>query len=228
MLGFVAAQTTTLGLATGVLILPAHNPVTLAKRLSTLDALSKGRVRLGIGVGWMREELEACGTDFETRGRRTDESIEILRTLWADSGDKGAAFSGDFFHFVNAHSFPKPYRSEGIPIHIGGHSKASVKRAARIGDGWQPLGLKGEEFDDAYALLQSEARAAGRNLDGFEVTISTGVTITTLESVEKAAEQGVTRLSVSPSTGDLEKAKDELSELADRVGLVPPNSKVKV
>jgi alkanesulfonate monooxygenase SsuD/methylene tetrahydromethanopterin reductase-like flavin-dependent oxidoreductase (luciferase family) len=78
LLAFIAACTTTLGLSTGVLILPAHHPVLLAKRLATIDVLSGGRVRLGIGVGWMREELEACGTQFESRGRRTDESIDVL------------------------------------------------------------------------------------------------------------------------------------------------------
>jgi probable F420-dependent oxidoreductase len=97
LLAFVAGVTTTLGISTGVLILPAHHPVVLAKRLATLDVLSKGRLRLCIGMGWMREELEACGTDFASRGRRADESIDVLRTLWADSGPAGASFSGEFF-----------------------------------------------------------------------------------------------------------------------------------
>ena len=87
---FIAAATNRLQLATGVLVLPAHHPVIMAKRLATVDALSKGRVRLCIGVGWMREELEACGIDFASRGRRTDECIDVMRALWADTEPEGA------------------------------------------------------------------------------------------------------------------------------------------
>src|SRR4051794_20360719 len=89
LLAYLAAVTSTLQLATGVLILPEHHPVVLAKRLATLDRLSGGRVRLCIGVGWMKEELEACGIDFSTRGRRTDESIDVLRALWGEETEEG-------------------------------------------------------------------------------------------------------------------------------------------
>ncbi len=221
MLAFLAGCTTTLGLATGVLILPAHNPVTLAKRVATLDALSGGRVRLGVGLGWMREELEACGADFDSRGRRTDESIDVLRTLWADSGADGASFSGEFFRFSRANSYPKPVQAGGIPIHVGGHSKASIKRAAVLGDGWQPLGIGEAEFDKALALLHEEAERAGRDPETIEVTLSTGVTITTAESADKALASGVTRLVAASVTGDLHKAEDEVSALAERVSLKP-------
>ena len=221
MLAFLAGCTTKLGLATGVLILPAHNPVTLAKRVATLDALSKGRVRLGVGIGWMREELEACGAQFDSRGRRTDESIDILRTLWADSGEGGASFSGEFFSFSNANSFPKPVQRGGVPIHVGGHSKASIRRAALRGDGWQPLGISEEDFGEALALLRAEAQKAGRDPDLIEVTLSTGVTITTEDSVDKASAAGVTRLVAASVAGELSRAKDEISALAERVGLEP-------
>src|SRR5689334_24687090 len=83
LLSFVAGATSTLGLATGVLVLPNHHPVVLAKRVATLDALVKGRFRLCVGMGWMREEVEACGTDFDTRGRRADEQIAVMRALWS-------------------------------------------------------------------------------------------------------------------------------------------------
>jgi probable F420-dependent oxidoreductase len=142
VLAFLAAATTRLQLATGVLVLPAHHPVTMAKRLATVDALSRGRLRLCIGVGWMREELEACGIDFASRGRRTDECIDVMRALWADTEPEGASFEGEFFRFSHAHTHPKPHRPGGIPIHIGGHSAPSIRRAARRGDGWHPLGLR--------------------------------------------------------------------------------------
>ncbi|MUL65019.1 LLM class F420-dependent oxidoreductase, partial [Mycobacterium sp. CBMA 234] len=118
LLAFLAGQTSTLGLATGVLVLPNHHPVVLAKRLATLNVLSGGRIRLGVGMGWLREEIEACGAPFDARGRRADEQIDILRLLWSDQPD-GANHSGEFFEFANAACYPKPISP--IPVHIGGH-----------------------------------------------------------------------------------------------------------
>ena len=112
LLAYLAGVTSTLGLATGVVVLPAHHPVIMAKRLATVDRLSKGRVRLCIGVGWMREELEACGIDFASRGRRTDECIDVMRALWADTGRRGRRSQGEFFSFSHAHTHPKPCRPE--------------------------------------------------------------------------------------------------------------------
>jgi probable F420-dependent oxidoreductase len=219
LLAFLAGCTTTLGLSTGVLILPAHHPVILAKRLATIDALSGGRVRLGIGVGWMREELEACGAEFSSRGRRTDESIDVLRLLWADSGSEGASFSGEFFNFSNAHCFPKPVRRGGIPIHIGGHSPASVRRAALRGDGWHPLGVAGDELTEALSLLHEEASKAGRDPSSIEITLSTAVPVLSTETIEQAEAAGPARLVVAFLTGDLSEAKDQLSSTAELFGL---------
>src|SRR5271165_6000815 len=102
LMAFLAAVTGRIGLATGVLVLPNHHPVVLAKRIATVDALSAGRVRLCVGVGWMDEELRATGADPRTRGRRTDESILAMRALWSESGPSGAEFSGEFFSFNHA------------------------------------------------------------------------------------------------------------------------------
>ena len=226
LLAFLAGCTTDLGLSTGVLILPAHHPVILAKRLATIDALSGGRVRLGIGVGWMREELEACGSDFATRGRRADESIDVLRLLWSDSGDEGATFDGEFFRFANAHSFPKPARVGGIPIHVGGHSSGSVRRAARRGDGWYPLGIADEELSDARALLRKEAADVGRDPDSIEMTISTAVPAVSAQTVERARAAGASRLVVAFLDGDLTEAKDQLSSMAELFGLEPGGPRV--
>ncbi len=116
LLGFLAGVTSTLGLATGVLVLPAHHPVIMAKRLATVDRLSKGRVRLCIGVGWMREELEACGVDFASRGRRTDECIDVMRALWADTEPEGASFDGEFFSFC-----PRAHPPQTFPVRERAH-----------------------------------------------------------------------------------------------------------
>jgi probable F420-dependent oxidoreductase len=221
LLAYLAGVTSTLGLATGVLVLPAHHPVVMAKRLATVDQLSKGRVRLCIGVGWMREELEACGADFDSRGRRTDESIDVMRTLWVDTEPDGAAFDGEFFRFSHAHTHPKPFRVGGVPIHIGGHSPASIRRAARRGDGWQPLGLWGDELETALARLHHETEAAGRDRAALELTISALSTQATPETLDKLVAVGVDRLVVTCAQADLQAAEDEMSEVAARVGLPP-------
>ena len=218
-LAFLAGITTTLGLATGVLVLPAHHPVVLAKRLATLDRLSGGRVRLCIGVGWMREELEACGTDFASRGRRTDESIDVMRALWADEGEVGASFQGEFFSFDHAHSHPKPVRPAGVPVHVGGHSEASRRRAARRGDGWQPLGLTGDELGRALQRLRREADALGRDPASIEITVSALSASATPETVDGIVALGVDRLVVTCGAPDLHQAHDEMAGVAERLGL---------
>jgi probable F420-dependent oxidoreductase len=222
VLAFLAAATSRLQLATGVLVLPAHHPVIMAKRLATVDALSKGRLRLCIGVGWMREELEACGTDFSSRGRRTDECIDVMRALWADTEPDGASFDGEFFSFSHAHTHPKPPRPGGVPIHVGGHSPASIRRAARRGDGWHPLGLRGEELRGALGVLEAEAAAAGRARSDIELTLTGVSTTTTAETLTELDDMGVDRLVVTCLQPDLEAAKDEMAQVAETVGLPGP------
>ncbi|HAM02459.1 MAG TPA: LLM class F420-dependent oxidoreductase [Acidimicrobiaceae bacterium] len=219
LLSFVAGSTTTLGLCTGVLVLPAHHPVTLAKRLATLDVLSGGRLRLCVGLGWMREELEACGTDFATRGRRADEMIDAMRALWEATGPEGAHFAGEFFAFADAHSYPKPVHRGGIPIHIGGTSRASMRRAATRGDGWQPLGIGGDELRVAIADMRKQVEAEGRDPSGFEITVSGVAPKITAETVGKVAAMGIDRVIASGVAPGLDDALEELSALAERVGL---------
>ena len=125
-LSFVAAVTERILLGTGVLLLPYHQPVVLAKRLATIDLLSKGRMRLfGIGVGALPGEAAAVGVDYATRGRRADESIDALRLLWAGD-ENGVSFNGEFVRFTDACSFPKP--AAPLPVHIGGSSPAAARR----------------------------------------------------------------------------------------------------
>jgi probable F420-dependent oxidoreductase len=220
LLTYLAAVTTTLRLATGVLILPEHHPVVMAKRLATLDRLSGGRARMCIGVGWMREELEACGIDFSTRGRRTDECMDVLRTLWSPEDEDGLSFEGEFFRFDHAHSNPKPVQTGGVPLHVGGHSDAAARRAGRRGDGFQPLGLRGEELAAKVAVMRQAAEEAGRDPDSLELALGGALASTTPETVEEAAAAGAVRLVVSPSQStDLDQVRDEMSEFAVTVGL---------
>jgi probable F420-dependent oxidoreductase len=219
LLSFLAAKTERIVLATGVLIISNHHPVELAKRVATLDTLSKGRVRLCVGVGWMREEIEACGTDFATRGRRADEAIDVMRMLWAEGGPEGASFEGEFFSFKGAHSFPKP-RQGGVPVHIGGHSDAAARRAGRRGDGLQPLGLDPVRFGELAALMRRSAEEAGRDPDLLELTVSGLLSKTDDDAVRIAEEAGVDRmiLQASPTT-ELDQALEEISAFSLYMGL---------
>lgn len=220
LLAFLAGQTSRIGLATGVLVLPNHHPVVLAKRLATIDALSGGRLRLVVGMGWMREEIEACGVDFDSRGRRGNEQLEVLRKLWADTAPSGASHDGEFFQFKGAMSYPKPVQAGGVPIHVGGHTKAAARRAGRYGDGLQPLGVAGDELRSLVALMREEAEKCGRDPSALELTLGHSLSVVTPEKAEKLAGLGAGRLVLrGAATTDLNEAKDELSACAERLGL---------
>jgi probable F420-dependent oxidoreductase len=219
LLSFLAAHTDRLGLATGVLVLPNHHPVVLAKRAATVDALSGGRLRLCVGVGWLREEIEACGTAFESRGRRADEQLAVLRALWEQRPD-GVTHHGEFFQFENAVCSPKPVAGPNLPVHIGGHSKAAARRAGRFGDGFQPLGVTGAQLDELLTLMRDEAQAAGRDHADIEVSLGHSVTKIDAERAEKLTAQGADRLVLAmPPITDIEQAKDELSACAQRLSM---------
>jgi len=162
-LTWVAAVTERIHLGTGILILPQRNPVILAKELATLDALAGGRVELGIGVGWLREEFDALGVPFEGRGARTDEYVAVMRALW--DGDH-AEHAGEHVRFTGASVNPKPPRGR-VPVHVGGHSRRAAERAGRLGDGFFPgKGDLGELID----IARQTAVACGRDPDDLEVT----------------------------------------------------------
>jgi probable F420-dependent oxidoreductase len=219
LLSFLAAHTERLGLATGVLVLPNHHPVVLAKRAATVDALSEGRLRLCVGVGWLREEIEACGTEFASRGRRADEQLVVLRALW-DQQTGGVSHRGEFFQFDNVVCNPKPVTGSHLRIHIGGHSNAAARRAGRLGDGFQPLGVAGAQLVDLLTLMRDEATAAGRDPADIELTLGHSVSKIDAERAERLAAQGADRVVLAmPPIADLSQARDELSACAQRLSL---------
>jgi probable F420-dependent oxidoreductase len=221
LLAFIAGQTESLGLATGVLVLPNHHPVGLAKRVATVDALSGGRLRLCVGMGWLKEEIEACGAAFDSRGRRADEQIAVMRALWASIPD-GVSFHGDFFDFDNAMCYPKPVAGSSLPIHIGGHSRAAARRAGSLGDGFQPLGVGGAELSDLIAMMRDEASELGRDPDTLELSLGHLVTKIDAERADKLANVGADRVVLAmPPVGDIEEANDILSACAERLSLTP-------
>ena len=219
LLAFLAGHTATLGLGTGVLVLPNHHPVVLAKRVATVDALSAGRLRLCVGVGWLREEIEACGAPYGRRGRRADEQLEVMRLLWADN-PQGATHSGEFFTFRNVTCYPKPAQGERLPIHVGGHSVAAARRAGRLGDGFQPLGVTGPRLSELIEVMRDGATRAGRNPEALELSLGHLVAKIDVERAGKLAELGTDRVVLAmPPVSDIEQARDVLSACAQRLGL---------
>jgi probable F420-dependent oxidoreductase len=219
LLAFLAGQTDRLGLATGVLVLPNHHPVVLAKRVATVDVLSGGRFRLCVGMGWLKEEIEACGAQFSSRGKRADEQLEVMRLLW-ETRPEGTSFHGEFFDFDNAMCYPKPVAR--VPIHIGGHSKAAARRAGRYGDGFQPLGVGGAQLTDLIAIMRDEASRFGRDPDALELSLGHLVTKIDPDRADKLAAMGADRVVLAmPPTTDLSEARDHLSACAERLALTP-------
>lgn len=205
---YAAAVTTKLRFLTGVLILPQRNPLVLAKELATLDYMSGGRVDLGVGIGWLREEMEAIGVPFGERGRRTDESIEAMRALW-DRDD--ASYEGKHFAFKGMSCNPKPVRGR-VPIIIGGHSEPAARRAAKLGDGFFPATGSPVDVAPLFALMKQQAAQYGRDPASIEIITGCpgalpGSGTDPKKAVAEAVARGVNRV-VLPvtafTTGDLE------------------------
>jgi probable F420-dependent oxidoreductase len=210
-LAFVAAATERIRLGTGIVILPQRNPLVLAKEVATLDRLSGGRLDLGIGVGWMREEFDAIGVPFERRGARTDEYVDVMRRLWTEPN---TAYSGEFMNFAELNSYPKPAGSGGVPIHIGGHSDAAARRAGRLGDGFFPGRGEGMGLEQLLVTMRAAATEAGRDGDAIEITSGGGLD---LDSVKRAADIGVDRYTIPPLGWDLENLRTNLGRFSETV-----------
>jgi probable F420-dependent oxidoreductase len=216
-LAFVAASTTRILLGTGVLLLPFHHPVVLAKSLATIDVLSNGRMRLfTIGVGSMPQEAASVGIEYASRGRRADEAIDVLRALWAGDAS-GTSFSGEFYSFEHATSFPKPLQM--LPIHIGGSSTAAARRAGRRGDGFFPDGqLTPAERRAQIDLMCESAVGAGRDPGVLEYTRWGSIALD-LGGVEAFEADGVDRLIIGLTPGDLDTQLRQLEGFATLHGL---------
>lgn len=188
-MAYVAAATKRIKLATGIMILPQHNPVVVAKQVATLDHMSGGRILLGIGVGWLKEEFEALGVPFEERGARTDEYMLAMRELW--SAEK-PTFDGRFVKFRDTYCRPQP-TAKRVPLIVGGHSAAAARRAGRLGDGFFPArGTPKDLFD----MAREAAKNAGRDPEKLEITVSLP---DKLEDLPALAAMGVKRVLVPVS-----------------------------
>lgn len=192
-LAFVAAAAPTLRLGTCILIVPQRNPLVLAKELATLDQLSGGRVELGLGVGWMKEEFDALGVAWERRGARNDEYIAAMRELWAGPH---AEYHGEFVDFPPATCSPRPVNGS-IPVLVGGDTDAAIRRAVRIADGYFPGEGDFERLGKLLGRLRNVAEQEDRDPNSIEINAMFGAQMADpAAGVEQMAELGVGRVMI--------------------------------
>lgn len=240
LLSFVAAHTTTLELSTNIIILALRQPAVVARQIASLDTLSGGRFRMTVGLGWMEDEYEAVNVPWKERGKITDAAIDAVRALFEER-----PHSSPWFHFGATHLYPKPVQTP-FPIWIGGDSDAAIRRAARLGDGWQPVGpargessaggmrVRAEWLRDKMAMLNNERAKHGRESQPFHLLNSIGLLSTThgavtmsdrkeqlLEDVALLAAAGCTHLNVLfnelNSNGPIERILDEAQWFAEEI-----------
>ncbi len=218
VLNYAAALTSRIKLGTSIVILPLHHPLYIGKQLATLDVVSGGRAILGIGSGWLKEEFDALGIDFKTRGSRTNEAIEALRAVWRDNP---SSYHGRHFNFGPVKSFPKPVKGD-IPIMIGGHSPANARRAARLGDGLMP----GSTIDlaaEAYAMMKEECARIGRNPAEIEFACAAEKEVwmggwhKLADSARRARDIGAVRISAPTTMFSLEWNPDAIARAMEKV-----------
>ncbi|VWX48243.1 TIGR03619 family F420-dependent LLM class oxidoreductase [Novosphingobium sp. 9U] len=197
-MAWAAAATRSIEVGSNILILPQRNPVLLAKALATLDSFSEGRVLLGAGVGWAKEEADAVGSDFASRGKRTDEAIDAMRALWLE---EASTHHGTAYRFTDAYAFPKPSRAGGVPILIGGESTAAMKRVAQRGDGWLPYNLPLSEAPATIARLHAMTRDSGRDPAELRI-IKIIYSSAELDDLRRYRDAGVTEFNIA-SSGEL-------------------------
>ncbi len=224
ILSYVAAVTTRIGLGTSVLVLPYHHPMRLAKAAATLDVLSGGRVILGVGVGVIAEELNAMGSPYEERGTRTDEAIAIMQALWTQARP---SHQGPVYRFSGMAFSPKPLQKPHIPILIGGVSRAAIRRAARVGNGWHPTAMAPEALRQRMRYLAEQAQAVGREPTDIPVSISLPLhsaragryalgpdPAEMVRDIQAFASLGVDRVVIAPNTGEVEQMTRALEVIA--------------
>lgn len=215
-LSFLAAHTATVRLGTAMVLLPQRNPVYTAKEVSTLDWLSNGRVDFGVGVGWLEEEFAAVNVPWPRRGRRTDEYLEVLTTLWCD---ETSSYRGEFYTLDRCSMFPKPVQQPHPPIHIGGESDAALTRVARAGQGWHTFNRTPEQLAEPLGRLDVLLADHGRHRGDVTITVCPYFQPLDADIAEQYGEAGadaVAALLLPFGADDVRSALDALQPVFDR------------
>lgn len=232
---YMAGATSSIKLGTSVLVVPYRNPILVAKMIASADALSGGRVFLGVGTGWWRDEFEALGIGdhFEDRGARTDEYIRIYRNLWSE---ETPSFKGRFHQYSNLEFSPKPAQAGGIPIWVGGHTGRALRRAVELGDVWHPIGLRapvdlspaelGQVRKRLYALCEEKGRdpatlpialRCALTFSDSDRSTMVGSTEQIIEDIAAYADQGVSRIVFDLPAPDVAAQAETLERLGAEV-----------
>ena len=217
-LALVAGVTERAQLGTSVLVLPHRHPVLAAKMLATLDHLAPGRVILGAGVGWMREEIELLGVPHHRRGAWSDEAIRIMRECWKN---ERASYKGEFFTFEPVACRPAPAHGT-IPIWIGGHTPQALRRVVALGDGWHAAFPTPAKLEEALGKLRQECQRAGRALDTLTISARVGLgarrpAAEILTEVRALRDLGVEHVILEPAARDLEAMAGAIERFASDV-----------
>jgi len=174
-LTFAAAHTKTIALGTSVLDIPYHNPVMLARRLTTLDQLSNGRLRLGLGLGWSKDEMDAVGADMKKRGAMADEFLAVLKAVWTNNP---VEFHTKFYHVPKSYIGPKPVQKPHPPIYMAAYAPAALKRLAAMANGWNPVGIPVDTMAQMFGSVKQMAKDAGRDPSSLELVVRANLEIT--------------------------------------------------
>ena len=173
-LAFVAAQTKTTTLGTSVLDMPFYNPVTLARRLTTLDFLSNGRLRVGLGLGWSKDEMDASGADMAHRGAMADEFLQVLKAIWTTDP---VEFRGKYYKLPKSYIDPKPVQKPHPPIYLAAFAPPALKRVAALANGWNPTAIPVEGMAQMFAGIKQMAKEAGRDPSSLELIVRANLEI---------------------------------------------------
>jgi probable F420-dependent oxidoreductase len=208
--GFLASVTTTIRFGTGVALVPQRNPIYTAKEMCTLDWLTEGRIDFGIGVGWNKEEVEACGYRWEDRGARCDEFLTVMQRLWTEPV---VEFAGKWVKFETMRMDPKPIQKPNIPIIVGGYADAALRRAVRFGAGWYGFNRDPAATKQMLTRLDEAFAKAGRSRDrNFQIIITPPLTMP-IDAMQEYAGLGVHRLVVNLGSQRPERVPSRMAEI---------------
>lgn len=213
-LTYLAAVTERVRLGTGICLVPQRNPVYTAKQVTDLDNLSGGRVDFGVGVGWLREEFEAVAMPFERRGQRTDDHLEVMKTLWTDETSE---FHGELYDLDPCRMYPKPVQTPHPPIHVGGESDAAMRRVARLGQGWFSFNRLPGDLPEPLARLDGILADHGRSRTDIVLTVCPYFNPITPDDVQAYAELGVDRLVVLALAFTVDMIHEQLDGIVENV-----------
>jgi len=196
-LAFAAACTSKIKIATGICLVPEHNPLVLAKTVATLDRLSGGRLILGVGIGWLAEEFQALGISFDRRAQRTREYIDVMRKLWTEPR---SSYRGEFVSFPEVQSFPKPH-NRTVPVWFGGETAPALRRVGEYGDGWVGFNLSADEAAPKIKRIEEILKASGRKRSDVHLAVSPYAKPVTTDDLKRYRDAGadeVVLLSLRP------------------------------